>query len=67
MGNINFLRNKVGVGRSRWGSIPGYGIYVDMSTKSLPTSKKKTTNTNIIWGITIGSEICAGSVSEIKV
>ena len=40
LGNIHFLRKETEEGRSVWGSIPGYGMYVDTLTKSLPTSKK---------------------------
>ena len=40
LGNIHFLRKETEEGRSVWGAIPGYGMYVDTLTKSLPTSKK---------------------------
>ena len=40
MGNIHFLRQEIESGRSEWAYIPGYSMYVDTLTKSLPTSKK---------------------------
>ena len=40
LGNIHFLRREIEAGRSEWAYIPGYSMYVDTLTKSLPTSKK---------------------------
>lgn len=40
LGNIHFLRQEIEAGRSEWGYIPGYCMYVDTLIKSLPTSKK---------------------------
>ena len=40
LGNIGFLRQETEAGRSEWGYISGYSMYVDTLTKSLQTSKK---------------------------
>ena len=40
LGNIHFLRQETEAGRSEWGYILCYSMYVDTLTKSLPTSKK---------------------------
>ena len=40
LGNMHFLRQETEAGRSEWGYVPGYSMFVDTLTKNLPISKK---------------------------